>query len=121
MPAEVTGVRSDVSHAAIAERIDGVRELLALHITTSDGQFREVKDALARGGERFSAIEDKVSGMQLQLAEQKAVGELPPGLSWKLLIAVGLLAMLAGGGLVLGTITGVDILPKLQDIREAVE
>jgi hypothetical protein len=105
---------SDPTHAAI--------------INVIKVEIGEVKRRLDQGERRFDRLEERLTAadeartiMAADLAAIKATASAPWWLGWRP-VAVGLaLAVLAGAGLTALTIAGLDILPKLTAIKEAVQ
>ena len=116
------------SHYDLLQQINGRFDLL-------DRRFDAVETRLDRGEKRFDRLEETMKeageareGMALSLASIQATqaaaeaNKTPPWyLGWKP-VAVGLaLALFAGAGLTALAIAGLDIVPKLAAIKDAVQ
>jgi hypothetical protein len=113
------------SHLELLQQINGRFDLL-------DRRFDAVEERLARGEKRFDRLESKIDAADITRGEMLAdlsvlqtsadAAKTPPWyLGWKP-VAVGLsLALFAGAGLTALAIAGLDIVPKLTAIKNAVQ
>lgn len=120
------------SHQDLLTQINGRFDLL-------DRRFDAVEDRLARGEKRFDRLEEtmkdasearehmalSLASIQARQAAAQAAAEAsknPPWyMGWKPVAAIVALALFAGAGLTALAIAGLDIVPKLAAIKDAVQ
>lgn len=120
------------SHQDLLEQINGRFNLL-------DRRFDGIEARLERGEKRFDRLEETMKDasearehMALSLASIQATqaaaqvaadaSKNPPWyMSWKPIAAIVALALFAGAGLTALAIAGLDIVPKLTAIKDAVQ
>lgn len=100
-------------------------------LTQINARFDSVEARLERGERRFDRLEAKIDAAEATRAEMLAdlnvlqattdATKNPPWwLGWKPIAAMITLAVFAGAGLTALTIAGLDIVPKLTAIKEAI-
>lgn len=104
----------------ISSRFDGIE----LRLEHGEKRFDRLEDKLDEAQKEFSSYQKKqgemLADIQVLQANSDNVKSPPWWLGWKPIAALITLAVFAGAGLTALAIAGLDIVPKLAAIKDAV-